>query len=72
MLADEVIKGKLLQKLLHLKKIEHSHTAIEHAQKGFPKDLVGRVKALVRELVKEGILHEKHTSYGGLNQCREN
>lgn len=64
MLTDEQIKGKVLHKLVRAGKLEHSHTALEHAQKGFPKDLTGRVKALVRELVKEGLLHEKQTSYG--------
>ncbi len=41
-----------------------SHTAIENLQKGFPKDMVGRVKDLIRELKKENILLIKHTSYG--------
>lgn len=64
MLTDEEVKGKVLHKLVRAGKIEHSHTALEHAQKGFPKDMIGRVKALVRELIKEGVLHEKQTSYG--------
>ncbi len=62
--SDEEIKGKILHKLARFGKFEHSHTAIEHLQKGFPKDLAGRVKYLVRELKKEGILKTKPTSYG--------
>jgi hypothetical protein len=62
--TDEQVKGKVLNRLLRLRKVEHSHTAIEHLQKGFPKDMAGRVKALVQELVKEGLLHVKQTSYG--------
>lgn len=58
------IKGKILHKLLRAGKIEASHTAIENLHKGFPKDMAGRVKDNVKELVKEGILLEKHTSYG--------
>ncbi|MDI6737902.1 MAG: hypothetical protein QME12_05315 [Nanoarchaeota archaeon] len=49
------IKGKILHKLLRAGKIEASHTAIENLHKGFPKDMAGRVKDTVKELVKEGI-----------------
>lgn len=58
------IKGKILHKLLRAGKIEASHTAIENLHKGFPKDRAGKVKNNVKELVKGGILLEKHTSYG--------
>jgi len=44
MWTDEEIKGKILHKLARFGKFEASHTAIEHIQKGFPKDIVGRVK----------------------------
>lgn len=62
--TDEEIKGKILHKLSRFGKFEHSHTAIEHLQKGFPKDMVGRVKENIKELKKEGILKSKPTSYG--------
>ena len=62
--TDEEIKGKILHKLSRFGKFEHSHTAIEHLQKGFPKDLVGRVKENIKELKKEGILKSKPTNYG--------
>ncbi len=58
------IKGKILHKLSRFGKFEHSHTAIENLQKGFPKDIVGRVKEMVAELKKEGILKTKPTGYG--------
>lgn len=61
--VDE-IKGKILHKLARFGKFEHSHTAIEHLQKGFPKDMVGKVKELIQELKKEGILKSKQTGYG--------
>lgn len=61
---DDEIKGKILHKLVRFGKFEHSHTAIENLQKGFPKDIVGRVKELIQELKKEGILKSKPTSYG--------
>ncbi len=62
--TDEEIRGKILHKLSRFGKFEHSHTAIEHLQKGFPKDLVGRVKENIQELKKEGILKSKPTGYG--------
>lgn len=62
--ADDEIKGKILHKLTRFGKFEHSHTAIENLQKGFPKDLAGRAKEMVRGLKKEGILKSKQTSYG--------
>ena len=58
------IKGKILHKLTRFGKFEHSHTAIEHLQKGFPKDMAGSVKDLIKELKKEGILKSKPTNYG--------
>lgn len=62
--TDEEIKGKILHKLIRAGKFEHSHTAIENLQKGFPKDLIGRVKDTITDLKKEGILITKPTNYG--------
>jgi hypothetical protein len=62
--TKEEIKGKILHKLARFGKFEHSHTAIEHLQKGFPKDLAGKAKEMIQELKKEGILKSKPTSYG--------
>jgi hypothetical protein len=64
MWSDDEIKGKILHKLTRLGKFQHSHTSIDNLPKGFPKDLGGRVKCNVTELVKEGILFVKPTSYG--------
>jgi len=61
---DDEIKGKILHKLVRFGKFEHSHTAIENLQKGFPKDITGRAKELIQELKKEGILKSKPTNYG--------
>ncbi len=61
---DEEIKGKILHKLSRLGKFEHSHTSVDNLSKGFPKDLRGKVKEMVKELKKEGILLRKPTSYG--------
>ena len=62
--TDDEIKGKILHKLTRKGKFEHSHTALELLQKGFPKELVGTVKHLIKELKKEKILLSKPTSYG--------
>jgi len=62
--TNEEIKGKILHKLARAGKFEQSHTAIEHLQKGFPRDLAGRAKDCVHELKKEGILLIKATNYG--------
>lgn len=64
MLSDGWIKGKILHKLTRKGKFEHSHTALENLEKGFPADLRGKAKEMSQELIKEGILHLKKTSYG--------
>lgn len=64
MLNDKQIKGKVLNKLTRMGKFEHSHTSIDNLPKGFPIDMRGRVKEMVKELKKEGVLLSKPTSYG--------
>ena len=64
MWTDRQIKGKILHKLTRKGKFEHSHTALDNLQKGFPPDLRGRAKDMSKELIKEGILYLKITSYG--------
>lgn len=64
MLTDEQIKGKVLNKLTRMNKFEHSHTSIDNLPKGFPMDMRGRVKEMVKEMKKEGVLLSKSTSYG--------
>ncbi len=64
MWTDNEIKGKVLHRLTRKGKFEHSHTALDNLQNGFPSDLRGMVKEMTQELIKEGILHLKNTSYG--------
>ena len=64
MWTDDEIKGKILHKLTRLGKFKHSHTSIDNLPKGFPSELRGNVKDCVKELIKEGILFTKPTSYG--------
>ena len=50
---------------LHVKgKFEHSHTAFDNLQKGFPPELRGKANDMPQELIKEGILYLKMASYG--------
>ena len=64
MWTDRQIKGKILHKLTRKGKFENSHTAFENLREGFPADLRGRAKDMSQELIREGILHLKKTSYG--------
>ena len=64
MWTDTRIKGKILHKLTRKGKFEHSHTALDNLQKGFPAELRGRVKELALELIREGLPHLKKTAYG--------
>ena len=64
MWTNTQIKGKILHKLIRKGKSEHSHTAFDNLRKGFPADLRGKAKYLSEELIKEGILYLKNTSYG--------
>ena len=64
MRTDNQIKGKILHKLTRKGKFEHSHTAIENLAKSFPPELKGRAKEMSEDLIREGILHLKNTSYG--------
>lgn len=41
-----------------------SHTSFDNLPKGFPKHLRGFVKDVAEELIKEGLLLRKPTSYG--------
>ena len=64
MWTDDQIKGKILHKLSRKGKFEHSHTALDNLQKGFPPEIRGKIKDISKELIKEGILYLKKTSYG--------
>ena len=50
--------------MFRLRVIGGKHTAIEHLTKGLPKHAVGEAKNIVKELVKEGLILQKSTSYG--------
>ncbi len=64
MWANDAIKGKVLHKLTRLGKFHHSHTSLDNLPKGFPKEVRGSVKVMVKELIRERILFVKPTQYG--------
>lgn len=64
MLTDEEVKGKILFKMSRHGKYNESHTAIENLHKGFPGHEIGRVKSIVEQMMREGLLILKPTSYG--------
>ena len=57
-------KKIILRKLFRLRVIGGKHTAIEHLTKGLPKHAIGEAKDAVKELIKEGFIIQKPTSYG--------
>lgn len=57
-------KTIILRKLFRRRVIGGKHTAIEHLTTGLPKHIVGDAKNAVEELIKEGLILPKQTSYG--------
>lgn len=63
-MLQEAIRRKLLKKLYLQKIIQHKHTSFDNLPKGFPSNLRGQVKEVAEQLIKEGLLLSKPTSYG--------
>ncbi|MCK5334051.1 MAG: hypothetical protein KAJ24_06040 [Candidatus Aenigmarchaeota archaeon] len=64
MLSEEEIKGKILHKMSRKGKFRASHTSVDNLPKGFPGHEIGRVKTLVKEMKREGLLIVKPAFYG--------
>lgn len=58
------LKKIILRKLYRHRIIGGKHTAIENLTKSLPKHMVGEAKESIKELIKEGFLLQKPTSYG--------
>lgn len=58
------LKKIILRKLYRHRIIGGKHTAIEHLTSGLPKHIAGFAKDAVKELIKEGYILAKPTSYG--------
>jgi hypothetical protein len=64
MVSNDELKAMILHKLSKKRKWGESHTAIENVSKGVPSHLKGKLKELAEELIKEGFIVPKPTSYG--------
>jgi len=64
MMNFDEIRARILHKLTRQRIWGGKHTSFENLQKGFPSHLVKEVKIAGKELVKEGLLLSKPTSYG--------
>ncbi len=64
MVSDNELKAMILHKLAKRRKWGESHTAFENVAKGVPSHLKGKLKDLAEELIKEGFIVPKPTSYG--------
>jgi hypothetical protein len=63
-ISNGEIKNHILFKL-HWKRFwGGKHTALESVKKGVPKHLGGKYIDMARELIKEGLILSKPTSYG--------
>lgn len=63
-LGNEEIKNHVLFKLHWRRYWGGKHTALESVKKGVPKHLGGRYIDMARELMKDGLILSKPTSYG--------
>ena len=60
----EAIRKDLLRKLYKKRMFHHKHTSFDNLPKGFPGHLGREIKKVAEELIREGILLTKPTSYG--------
>ena len=58
------LKLTILERLYRAGMIGGRHTAIESSVRGLPKHLKGDAMKAVRDLIKEGLIVPKPTSYG--------
>jgi len=59
-----VLKATMLKKLKRRGKWGGAHTSFDVLTKGIPKHLKGEAKEVAKELIKDGLLFSKPTSYG--------
>jgi hypothetical protein len=60
----EVLKATILKKLKRRGKWSGAHTSFDVLARGIPKHLRGAAKEVAMELIKDGLLLSKPTSYG--------
>ena len=54
----------ILRKLYRRRVIGGKKTAVEHLTKGLPRNAAGTAKKIIKELIKQGFIIPKSTSYG--------
>jgi hypothetical protein len=59
-----ILKAQILKKLRRRDNWGGSHTAFDDLPKSIPKHLRGKAKDAADELISEGLLISKQTSYG--------
>jgi hypothetical protein len=59
----EEIEARILNKLARHRKWGDSHTSFENLKKGFPSHVGKEVNKTADELIREGLLLQKPTSY---------
>lgn len=59
-----ILKAQILKKLRRRDNWGGSHTAFDDLPKSIPKHLRGEAKDAAKELISEGLLIPKQTSYG--------
>ena len=64
MVSDDELKSMILYKLAKKRKWGESRTAFENVEKGVPPHLKGKLKEIANDLIKEGFIIKKPTSYG--------
>ena len=58
------IRVTILEKMINHRFIGGKHTSIDNIPKGFPRNMIKEVKKEVKNLIKEGLIIAKPTSYG--------
>ena len=61
---SDKIKARLLYHLRRKKVIDGVHTQFNTLSRGFPSHLKGAVKQIAQDLIREGLITTKQTSYG--------
>ena len=64
MLTEEQLKGWILNKMKRYRLVGGKHTDIKNIRKGAPLNFYSEIDELVNELIKQGFIIVKVTSYG--------
>ena len=74
-LGDVELMPWILDKLARHGMWNEKHTSIDNVPKGAPQHMRGRIKEVLKQLIRDGLIIQKPTSYGmeiSLNFDRKN